>query len=159
MTIQSMQIFPGHVEFPAANPAQWAISNARQVLAFDATTNESAILTFPMPQAYASGALTLLLYCLMASATTGDVDVDAAVEAITPDNSESGTSDSFDTANSEDNTAVPGTAGQEFTVAVTLTNDDGVAAGDMVRVRVTRDAASDTATGDLYVRGAEIREA
>jgi hypothetical protein len=84
--------------------------------------------------------------------------VDAEVEAVTPDNSESGTSDSFATVNSEDNTAVPGTAGQEFTVAVTLTNNDGVVAGDMVRVRVTRDAVSDTATGDLYVRGAEIRE-
>jgi hypothetical protein len=158
MALDSLQLYPGAVQFPASGAAQWAVSNGRPVLAFDDTTNESAIVSFPMPQAYAAGALTLVLYCLMASATTGDVDVDAEVEAVTPDNSESGTSDSFDTVNSEDNNAVPGTAGQEFTVSVTLTNDDGVAAGDMVRLRLTRDAASDTAAGDLYVRGVDLRE-
>jgi predicted RecA/RadA family phage recombinase len=46
-------------------------------------------------------------------------------------------------------------------VSVTLTNADSIAAGDLVRVSVTRAVANaaDTATGDCYVLAVELRDA
>jgi hypothetical protein len=47
-------------------------------------------------------------------------------------------------------------------VSVTLTNADSIAAGDLVRISISRDAddgTNDTATGDLYLLAAELREA
>ena len=35
---------------------------------------------------------------------------------------------------------------------------DSVAAGERFRIKITRDAASDTATGDAELTGIEIRE-
>lgn len=148
--LNRMALDPSTVDFTT--------SNGRSVAAFDGSTNEDLIFEFIMPQAYASGTLTLYAKCWMASAVSGDVDLDAAVEALTPGANEDVTSDSYDTANSSDNNSVPGTAGDLFEISITLTNKDSVAAGDLVRVKLTRDASSDTATGDLYIGGVEIRE-
>jgi hypothetical protein len=95
----------------------------------------------------------------MASATSGDVDVDVAIEAVTPgDAVDLDASTSFDTDNSTDGTTVPGTAGYLGVIEVALTNDDGATEGDYIRFRLTRDAANDTATGDMHVLAVEIRD-
>lgn len=149
---------PNAAEFPASNFPQLMLVNQRPVLAFDASTNETCYWTAAVPQGW-TGTKTAYIYYIMASATSGDVDIDVAVEAVTDgDATDLDAGTSFDTTNSTDNTTVPGTAGYMDVVAVTLTNNDSSAAGDYVRFSLTRDAASDTATGDMYVLAMEIRD-
>ena len=149
---------PNSAEYPSSNFPQLTFVNRRPVLAFDASTNETAYWSGVVPDGW-TGTITAKIFYIMASATTGDVDVDVAVEAISDADAvdlDAGTS--FDTANSTDNTTVPGTAGYMDVVSVTLTNNDSSAAGDLVRFSLTRDASSDTAAGDMYVLAMEIQD-
>ncbi len=132
----------------------------RWMLGFDDTANQSVTWVIPqVPDCLTGGTLKLDVLGSMASATSGDIDVDVEVEAITPaDAVNLSAASSFDTVNSTDNTVVPATADRLFTVTVTLTNDDSVVAGDMLRIKVTRDAAADTATGDWRLIGATLYE-
>jgi len=149
---------PGSAEFPASNFPQYLLVNRRPVLAFDAGTNETALWTVIIPQGW-TGTITAIIHYIMASAVSGDVDVDISVEAISDgDAIDLDSADSFDSVNSVDNTTVPSTAGYIDEISVTLTNNDGAAAGDYARFRLTRDAASDTAAGDMYVLGVEIQD-
>lgn len=152
---------PNSAEYPSTNFAQLRTINTTQrrpVLAFDAATNEDVIFTAIVPQGW-TGTITALVSYVMASATSGDVDVDVSVEAISDgDAVDLDAAASFDTVNSTDNTTVPGTAGFIDVITVTLTNNDSSAAGDYIRFKVTRDAASDTATGDMFVLAVEIRD-
>ena len=141
----------------ASNSAQLTVRNYRPVLAFDASTNESICFSGVVPQGW-TGTITAYVWYIMASATTGNVDVDVSVESISDGDSFDMDGDSFDTVNSTDNTNVPGTAGYPDIVSVTLTNNDFSAAGDYIRFKLTRDAVSDTATGDMHVLKMEIRD-
>lgn len=149
---------PEAAEFPATNFPQLLLVNRRPVLAFDAATNETCYWTVVVPQGW-TGAITFIITLIMASATTGDTDWDVAVEAVSNgDAVDLDASTSFDTANSTDNTVVPGTAGFPQQITVTLTNNDSSAAADYIRFSLTRDAASDTAAGDAYVLACEVRD-
>ena len=109
-----------------------------------------------------TGALTLVVTYRMASATTGNVILNAAVEAISDgDATDTDAASSFDTVNASATTAVPGTAGYIDQISITLTNADSAAVADMLRISLSRDAdnGSDTATGDLEVLAVEFRDA
>ena len=96
----------------------------------------------------------------MTSATSGDIDWDVALERI-GDQQQDIDSDGFVAVNGVDNTAVPGTSGLVDIVAVTFTDGadmDSVAVGEAFRLKVTRDAASDTAAGDAELVAVEIKE-
>lgn len=155
---------PGAAEFPSTNFPQLTVSNTtarRPALAYDATTKETAYWTFVAPQGL-SGVLTLVVSYAMASATTGGIALTAAVEAITSgDAVDTDAATSFATDNTATDAAVPATAGYVEQVSITLTNDDGIAAGDLVRLSLAREVANaaDTATGDLLVLAAELRDA
>ena len=149
-------------EFPSsAFPALLQV-NSRMVLAFDADTAQTAYWVFPWPQG-ATGTITFYGQYFMASATTGKIDFEAAVEAITAgDSLDMDATTSFDTANTITAPTVPGTAGYPGEFTCTLTNKDSVAAGDYVRLSLKRDATdatNDTATGKCYLTVAELREA
>jgi hypothetical protein len=151
---------PLAAEFPASNYPQLTLSNRRPVLGFDASTDETAYWTFVAPQGF-TGAVTLVLYYAMASATSGNIYWQGQLEAITPgDSTDTDATTSFDTANSG-NGAVPATAGYMQAISITMTNADSIAAGDLVRLSVNRDAdnASDTAAGDAYLFAVELRDA
>lgn len=153
---------PFSAEFPAsAFPGLTAI-NARPALAFDASTQETAYWTLAAPQGI-TGTMTLVVTYMMASATSGTVEFEAAVEAISDgDATDLDTTTSFDTVNASGAITVPGTAGYIDQVSITLTNQDSVAAGDLLRISISRDAddgTNDTATGDLYLLLAELRDA
>jgi hypothetical protein len=152
---------PLHNEPPASNPATLDTRNQHPVLDFDAATNESAVFSAVMPQAYAgTTGVTVYLHYAMSSATSGDVDWDVAFERI-GDQQQDIDADGFAAVNSVDNTTVPGTSGNVDIVSVAFTDGadmDSVAAGEGFRLKVTRDAASDTATGDAELRFVEIRE-
>jgi len=128
------------------------------VLDFDASTNESVFFSGVMPRHYGAGGVTVYLTFGASSATSGDVDWDVAFEdAATQDMD----SDGFAAVNSVDNTTVPGTSGEKVTANVTFTDGadmDSVGAGDPFRLKVTRDAASDTAAGDAELWSVEIKE-
>lgn len=143
---------------PAANSPGIDIVNNRPLLAFDDSATEIAYTRpMPMPQAYGGGELVVYIGYTMASATTGKVDFEVAVEAINTGDA----APNFDSINEvSGGTTVPSTIGHLGVAAVTLTNKDGVAAGDMVRFSLSRDHddVDDTATGDARVLWVEIRE-
>lgn len=151
---------PQAAEFPATNFPALTLSNRRPVLAFDASTSETAYWTFVAPQGW-TGTMTAVISYAMASATTGGVAFDVAVEAVTSgDATDTDAATSFDTVNGGSDASVPGTAGYMEQLSITLTNADSIAAGDLVRVSLARDVAdaADTATGDCYVFALEIRD-
>jgi hypothetical protein len=151
---------PFGAEFPASNYPQLALSNRRPVLAFDAATDETAYWTGIASQGL-TGVITVVITYAMASANSGNIYWQAALEAISDgDAVDTDAAASFDTANSG-NGAVPGTAGYIDQIAITMTNADSIAAADYFRLSVSRDAdnASDTATGDAYLLAVELRDA
>ena len=158
----TLLIFPPLAnEPPASNYATFDTRNQHVTLDFDASTNESAIFSSVLPHHY-SGAtgVTVYLHYAMTSATSGDVDWDVSWERI-GDQQLDIDSDSFAAVNSVDNTTVPGTAGNVDVVSIAFTDGsdmDSVAAGESFRLKVTRDAASDTASGDAELLKIEIRE-
>lgn len=151
-------LFPGAND-PGSTTAQLDARNNHPQLNYDDTTNEDGVWTAIMPQHYSAIAgVTVITWWAAASAVAGDIDVDVAFERMTGLDIDA---DSFATAQSTDNTSVPATAGQPFSVSVALTAGsqiDGVVAGDTFRLKVTRDATSDTAAGDVSLLGVEIRE-
>lgn len=152
---------PQDNEPPASSYATLDARNSHPVLDFDASSNEDAVFSAVMPQSYAgTTGVTVYLHWAASTATTGDVDWDVAFERI-GDQQLDIDADSFAAANSADNNTVPGTAGLVDIVSVAFTDGadmDSVAAGEGFRLKVTRDAASDTAAGDAELRFVEIRE-
>jgi len=151
---------PYHNEPPASNFATLDTRNLHPCLDFDATTNETAVFTGIMPRHYAGGGVTVYLHYAMTSATSNTVDWDVAFERI-GDQQLDIDADSFADVNSVDDTTVPSTCGMVDVVSVAFTNGadmDSVAAGELFRLKVTRDAASDDATGDAELYAVELRE-
>jgi len=154
---------PYSAEFPASNFPQLLLSNRRPVLAFDASTDETAYWTGVAPQGL-TGAITLVLTIAMASATSGAVGFQAQIEAITDaDATDTDATTSFDSVNNSASTTVPGTAGYIKQISITMTNADSLAAADYFRLSINRDAdgsaITDSATGDAYLLAAELRDA
>lgn len=151
---------PLHNEPPTSNYATLDTRNLHPVLDFDDTTNESAVFAGIMPRAYAGGGVTVYLHYAMTSAVSGDIDWDVAWERI-GDEQQDIDSDGFAAVQSVDNTTVPATSGNVDIVSVAFTNGaqmDSVAVGEGFRLKVTRDAASDTGSGDAELRFVEIKE-
>ena len=153
-------LLPEAAHYPATNFPALLLSNRRPVLAFDASTSETAYWTFVAPQGI-TGTLTAVISYAMASATTGGVAFDVALEAISSgDALDTDATTSFDSVNTGTDSGVPGTAGYMEQISITLTNADSIAAGDLVRVSVARAVANgaDTATGDCYCFAVELRD-
>ena len=151
---------PGSNEPPASNAATKDSRNSHPVLDFDDTTNEDAVWSYVLPRHYDGGGLTVYIHYSMTSATTGDIDWDVAFERV-GDQQQDIDSDGFAAANSVDNTTVPGTSGNVDIVNVTFTDGadmDSIAVGEKFRMKITRDAASDTATGDAELHVIELKE-
>lgn len=156
---------PLAAEFPSANFPQLTISNTtarRPVLAYDAATDETAYWTGVAPQGLTAPITAIITYA-MASATSGTVGFQAALEAITDgDTVDTDSATSFDTVNNSASTTVPGTAGYIDQISITLTNADSIAAGDYFRLSLNRDAngsaITDSATGDALVLAIELRD-
>lgn len=144
-----------------SSPAGWAANaNGHPYLTFDDSTVEQARFMGTVPDDYGSD-LAASIYYSMASATSGKVDFEVAVMCVSPDDAADVDSDSFDTVNAADET-VPGTAGYMSEIEITLSNADGIAAGDLIVVKVERDAddgTDDTASGDAEVRAVLVEYA
>lgn len=150
---------PAHNEPPSTNFAVLNVRNLHPMLDFSGTTNQSAVFSAVMPRHYAGGGVTVYIHYSTVS-TTGDIDWDIAFERI-GDQQQDVDTDGFAAALSVDNTVVPGTTGLVDVVNVAFTNGaqmDSVAAGEMFRLKITRDAANDTNTGIANLHAIEIKE-
>lgn len=151
---------PTNNEPPSSSFATIDLRNNHPVIDFDDSTNESAVFTSVMPRHYSGGGVTVYIHYAMTSATSGDIDWDAAFERI-GDQQQDIDSDSFAAVNSVDNITVPSTSGNVDIVSIAFTDGadmDSVAAGEAFRLKITRDAASDTASGDAELIAVEIKE-
>lgn len=141
--------------FDETAPAGLDYENNTPKILFDDTTSEGVYWQFRMPSDYSSAPVLKLVYT-MASATSGTMEFEASLWA-TSDN-ESAVTASYDTINTGTET-VPGTAGLTSDLSITLANADTLAAGDLVRIKLFRDAddgTNDTATGDLELWAASL---
>lgn len=161
IAIQSMYFHPKDARVGnQGSPAQIDGSQNRWYILFDASTVECVDYQFIMPNTYSTTmTLTLSLLYSMASATSGNVQFGCQVMAVTPGDAADIETDSFDTANTNYQ-AVASTAGYMKQLDITLTTKDSVAAGDLVVLRIYRnatDATYDTATGDAEVCGITLK--
>lgn len=150
---------------PVANPAGFGTRDATSphpVLTFDTTTQEIAVFSGLMPQHYGGGNLKVIVHWAAATATTGTIGWDVTFERIAKEAQDTD-EEGWATAQTITAATVPAAAGvvQETNVSATAgaAGTDSVAAGDLFRLRVRRDVANDTATGDAHFLGVEIREA
>ena len=141
---------PMDSESPTSNYPTLDARNAIAVLDFDASTAETVYFRGVVPSHYSGGGLTLDVYWMATSATTGDVKWEAAWEENDPNNNDLD-ADAFGTA-SNVTTTTNGTSGKvtKSTITITHANMGSPAAGDPFRLRLKRLAADggDTMTGD-----------
>jgi hypothetical protein len=137
----------------------------RPVLTFDDDDPEAAITpVVVMPQGlggYNGGTLKADIH-YFTDGGTGNLDYEVFVEAATPDSDTLDMEGSvgWDSANAVTD-AVVGVQTYPRVATVTLTNKDGVAAGDIVRFGIRRDAddgVNDTVVGDVRLHSLEIWE-
>jgi len=152
---------PQSAKLPTSNPAVIGAGNSGWRLLFDDTTQETATWEFILDDDYGSGTLYADVYFSMASGEADEVQWEVYVMAVTAttDNADWDT-DSYDTEN-VGVTTVAATAGRPYKQTITLTNDDSLAAGDMIRIKISTDsddAVNDDASGDREFRHAVIRE-
>jgi len=137
----------------------------RPVLTFNDTAEEAAVTPeVVMPQGtggYGGGTLKADIH-YFTDGGTGNLDWEVCVEATTPDvdllNMEAASG--WDSANAFTD-AVAGVQPYPRVATVTLANKDGVAAGDIVRFGIRRDAddgTNDTVVGDVRLMAVEIWE-
>lgn len=151
---------PQNNEPPASAFVTLDTRNGHAVLDFDGAANESAVFKGIMPRHYSGGGITVYIHYSMTSAVSGDIDWDVAFERVS-DSQQDIDADGFATALSIDNTIVPSTSGFVDIVSVAFTNGaqiDSIVAGEGFRLKVTRDAVSDTATTDAELWAVELKE-
>lgn len=113
-----------------------------------------------MPRSYAGGGITVQLHWMAATATAGTIGWDVSIERVS-DSATDLDSDSFAAAQTVNAVEVNATSGVPSTGSAAFTNGsqmDNVVAGDLFRLRVRRDVATDTAAGDAQLLGIEVRE-
>lgn len=144
---------------PTSNPAVLGTRNQHPVLTFSDSVQQSAIFSRLLPRHYAGGGITFYVHW-SAVATTGNIAWDIAIERI-GDGQQDIDSDGFATAQAVAGAAVPATSGlvKITNVAVSSGDLDGIAVGEMFRLRIRRDpATSGDATGLAELLGIEMKE-
>lgn len=136
-------------EPPASAYATLDTRNSIAVLDFDGATDEEAFFRGVLPDNYAGGGLTVDLYSMATSATSGTYRYQVAIER--EDLATDHDSNSLATDQSA-GASTAGTSGVATKVSVTFTsgaNMDSLAAGEPFRLRVHRDADGTSGTDDI----------
>ncbi len=148
--VWNLQFGPLDNEPPSSNYATLDTRNGHPTLRFDTTTQETAIWSGALPADYSGAGITVHIFCSLTSATSGTVGWDVSIERMDASTLDID-ADSFASAQTVTAVTVPGTSGQLLKMSVNISNGanmDSLAAGEMFRLRVRRDVANDTATGD-----------
>jgi len=159
-----LQFFPRDAEFPSTNFATIDTRNNHPCLDFDDTTTETVFFTGFIPQgasfATSGTALTFVLESTAASATSGNIGWNVALERIVAggiDIDADGFGQPGQGTAQSGSAAVNATSGIVTEVSVTFTQAQlptSLAAGDMIRVRVQRNTSvSGDHTGDAELLG------
>jgi hypothetical protein len=155
-------MLPGAAEFLATLGAQYLKQNGTSfpvsVLAYDAAIDEEAYWKLS-GMFYGSGNLTVTIYWLADTATSGDVVWEGALAAYTPDTDSSNLlTKALDTPQTVTDTQLGTTARRLQTAILTLSNTDGLASGDGAWMRIRRlgSNGSDTMTGDAWLERVEV---
>lgn len=141
---------PNDNEPPSSAYATLDTRNLHPTLDFDGATDEEAVFTAVLPAHYAGGGLTILSFWAFTSATTGSLRVQTGIERIDASSLDID-ADSFAAFNSAGGTA-PGTSGQVIAVTTTHASGaemDSLAAGEMFRLKIRRDADGTSGTDDI----------
>ena len=156
----SLHVFvPYNNEPPSTVYALLNTRNSHPTLDYNKDTDWSAVFTSVFNRAYASGGVTVVIIWT-STVTAGNVIWDAAFErnnaAFDID------ADSFAAVQSVTD-AAPANAGELQYATIAFANGaemDSLAAGEMFRLKVTRDAdnGSDTLAGDTQILAVEIYE-
>ena len=153
-----------NAQVPSANFASLGKINAserRSVLVFNpaAPSDEEAMWDITGWEGLTTPVTAIVNFTC--AANTGNVQFNASVEAITPnvDTIDMATATGYDTENTGTPQTVPGTAGHPGSQSITLTNDDGIAVDDMVRIMVACDVTGSTTAGDVQIIGVAIKDA
>lgn len=146
-------------EPPASNYAQIVVVNGHPLLAFDTTTQEAMLFSGAvLTRNYAGGGITVYVTWAADSATTGTIGW--TVEFETSASQVLGT-DGFATAQTITAATVAGTIRTPTITNVAVSNGanmDSIAVGVKFRLRLKRDVANDTATGDALLIAIELKE-
>lgn len=158
----TLYVWPASAGIPPTSAfATLARRNNHLVANFDAATDESIDFEGVLPSHYSGGGLTVILTWLGATATTGDVVWNSAVERH-QDDTDDLDSDTFATAQAATGTTASATGEPQYTSITHSSgaNMDSLAVGESFRLRVTRDAdnGSDTMAGDAQLLRVEVRE-
>ncbi len=155
---------PNSAQFPSANFPERVTFHAterRAVLYYDAAVEQTAAWVVVAPEDL-TGPLTVKIKGIARTATAGGFAFDVSVEAMGPTATINRlTTVSYDSVNTGVQDPVPATNGFPWEIEIQLDNDDGIAAGDIVRIKNTRqvDHADDDASGDAGVETIAIRDA
>lgn len=149
---------PSDNEPPATNYATVNVSATalHPQLDFDSTTAEAAIFSGIMPRHYAGGGITVYVTWAIA-AITGTVGWTVEFER----SNTAINADSFASAQTITAATVSGTTLVPSVTNVAVTdgaNIDSLAVGELFRIRIKRDVANDTAAGDAFLLGVELKE-
>jgi len=148
---------PHEASFPASNYATLDTRNTHPILDFDTTTQETVYFHGVMPDNYANEGITVEVWWTVTTVTSGTVGWDVSLELMDGLDVDS---DSFATAQTITATTVSGTNGTLQSSTVNISdgaNMDSIDAGDMFRIRIRRDVASDTAADDAELHMVEMR--
>lgn len=155
LPIQSAKIFGDFITIGSQ------IENAEGMwkLLFDDSQTESCLWQFQLPDNYGSSPVLTITYA-MTSATSGKIDLEVDIMAITDGDSQDIDSADFDTINEiSGGVTVPGTAGFIDQFDIPLINNDSMNSSDLIIVRLHRDHddVDDTATGDIEILSCTLK--
>lgn len=142
---------------PASSFATLDTRNSVATLDFDDSAIENSVFVGVVPQAATtSSGIKARIFWAATSATSGDCRWGVAFEK---SNGSDIDSDSFDTT-TYGTTTTSGTSGVVNITEITCTTIDSLAAGDMYRVKILRDATNggDTMTGDAELVSLELQQ-
>ena len=131
------------------------------MLLYKETINNEATWEFVIDDDWGGGALFCDIHFSMRTGESDEVQWECYMMKYTPNTDTADWDvDDYDTVN-VGVTTVAATAGRVYVQTITLTNDDGLAPGDMLRVKISTDsddAVNDDATGFREFRHDIIRE-
>lgn len=158
---KTIRVFgPSDNEPPSSNYATLIYRNNHPALAFDTTTQETAIFRGRIPEgSVMTSGLTVYVQWAATSATTGTIGWDVSFERLV-DSGQDLDSDNFGTAQTITAATVSGTSGITLVTSVNFSQAQlptSLGAGDMYRIRIRRDVTNDTATGDAELYQVEVR--
>lgn len=159
MATASFELLPGMAILPASNPAVFKIMPGTNYpvagLYYDPSTSESAY--WDLKAADYASAPTCEIEWYADTASSGAVVWQVALAAITPNtDSQDIETKAFATAQQATDTHLGATGQRLHSDTITISNVDSLAAGDRLRIRITRlpADAGDTMTGDAVLVGA-----